>query len=127
MARPGRILFGGRVKMNEEFSRALTPEQIWAPGIEAVYREWYDRGRESEYSPVAYAWSDAVSGKLMQRYGGSYHPGLSALGDGLRRVLPRHRVWWSCFKSGANFSTSREIIEATNGYIEIARRWTAKP
>ncbi len=117
-AGPRRILFGGRVKMNEAFSTALTPEQIWSPGIVELHRRWYATGRETEYSAVAEAWSDALSGRLMQRYGGTRRPMLSALGGAARRFLPRRRIWWSCFKSGSNFSTSREVIFATNGFDE---------
>ena len=117
-ARPNRVLFGGRVKLNRRFSGGLTPEAVRDRGIEALYEEAFASCREAEYAPVNEHWTDTVSGKLLQQIGGSHRPRLGRAWSASCSLLPRKAQWRLAFKSGANFSTSRALIERTNGFDE---------
>ncbi len=117
-ARPNRVLFGARVKLNEVFSGELTEDLIRERGIEKIYKEEFSRCREAEYSLVNEKWTDTLNGKIVQRYGGAWSPFAATAWAGFCAALPRPLKWKTVFKTGSNFSAGREIVERVNGFDE---------
>lgn len=111
-----RILFGGRVKLSEEFSQSLNADALADPGIEALYRRAGSAAREREYAPVYESRADRVSGILTQRICGHYRP--LPLLVSARRLLPRSVQRYLCLKAGCNWSLSRRLVERVNGFDE---------
>lgn len=116
LARPGRVLFGGRVKLAQSFSENLTAESLRSPGIETLYRKNYAVCREATYAPVTEGPGDRFGGWLVQRFGGDYRPGWNRWLNHLSQLTGRSLFQKICFKSGCNFSTSRAMVEAANGF-----------
>ncbi len=117
-ARPNRVLFGARVKLNEVFSGELTEDLIRERGIERIYKEAFSRCREAEYSPVNEKWTDALNGKIMQRYGATWSPFAAMAWTGFCAVLPRPLKWKTAFKTGSNFSADAQLVKRVNGFDE---------
>jgi glycosyltransferase involved in cell wall biosynthesis len=111
-----RVLFGGRVKLTEEFSARLAPAEIAEVGIERIFAREFATCREAAYTPAPEGRLDDLTGRLIQRFGGRRAPfadrGLNAAGA----LLPRAVLFRLCFKSGSNFSTGRRLFEAVNGF-----------
>lgn len=118
LAAPERILFGGRVKLSRSFSESLTAETLATRGIEPLYRGSYATCREPRYAPVNdlnEKARDRFSGWVAQRYGGDYRPSWNGALN-LLSAVPRPLFQRICFKSGCNFSTSRDLFERVNGF-----------
>jgi|GEM_PF-1262528 len=117
-ASENRILFGGRVKLAEEFSKMLTPELVVSPGIVKLYYKNYLTCREKEYAPVYTSTSDKISGVICQIGCGTYIPTPKFLNTVRNNVLPKSLQWQLCLKSGGHWSTSRYVIDKVNGFDE---------
>lgn len=113
-----RILFGGRVKLAEEFSKNLTPEMIVSPGIVSLYYQNYFSCREKEYAPIYTSFSDRISGMYCQIACGTYVPNPQFMNRFREMILPSNLQWNLCLKSGGHWSTSRKVIDKVNGFDE---------
>lgn len=100
-----RVLFGGRVKLNWDFSERLAPENLKEP-IDLLYRRHYRHCREPRYDTFHESLGDRVSGALLQRFAGFYLPLLD----------PALTFCRLCVKTGCNFSVSRSSFERANGF-----------
>ncbi len=112
------ILFGGRVKLNDSFSKSLDPKQLRDVGMDELFSRSKSFCREEQYSPVNENWTDTLSGKVIQSLGGKRRPVLNGFWAAICGILPRSKEWSATFKSGSNFSTSRDVINQTNGFNE---------
>lgn len=106
LAAPQRLLFGGRVKLTEAFSQSLTPKVNLNKGIE----------RERFYDPMSEGLIDKISGRFVQLFAGSYRGAAGRMMNSLSSLMTRKTFFKSCFKTGSNFSTSRRLMDAVNGF-----------
>ncbi|MBK9000206.1 MAG: glycosyltransferase [Myxococcales bacterium] len=116
LAAENRLLLGGRVKLTQEFSRALTPEDVLGEGITRRYYREYATCREKDYAPIYEKAHHKLSSAWIQRLGGTYIGGPLWIGDAIARAVPRPVYMKVAFKIGANFSTSRKVLERVNGF-----------
>ena len=92
LAAPQRLLFGGRVKLTEAFER------------------------EKFYDPMSEGLIEKISGRFVQLFAGSYRSAAGRMMNTLSCLMSRKTFFKFCFKTGSNFSTSRRLIDAVNGF-----------
>jgi glycosyltransferase involved in cell wall biosynthesis len=115
-AGPGRVLFGGRLKLNREFSEHVSPREVLERGIDSLVTDRFRTCREEAYAPVTEGLGEAFGGKLVQRFAGRPRPFWNSALNALSRVTSRRLFQRICFKSGSNFSTGRALVERVNGF-----------
>jgi len=111
-----RVLFGGRLKLNRDFSDGVTLQQVKEHGIEHLVGRSLSHCRERQYAPVAEGLGDIIGGKLVQNFAGKPRPFWNKALNGLSLLTTRWLFQNICFKSGSNFSTSRSLVEKVNGF-----------
>jgi len=116
LARENRLLLGGRVKLTRAFSETLTVEDLTGKGITSAYYRSYFTCREKHYVPVYEKFHHRLSSMWIQRLGGTYMRGPIWLSDALARAVSPSTYLKVCLKMGANFSTSRKVLERVNGF-----------
>lgn len=116
LAAEDRLLLGGRVKLTKDFSSSLSVDDITGKGITSCYYRSYFSCREKHFVPVYARFHHRLSSAWIQRLGGTYVGGPMWLSDAMARSVSRSTYLKICFKIGANFSTSRRVLERVNGF-----------
>ncbi len=89
---------------------------VLGEGITRRYYREYATCREKDYAPVYEKAHHKLSSAWIQRLGGTYIGGPLWIGDAIARAVPRPVYMKVAFKIGANFSTSRKVLERVNGF-----------